>query len=56
MGQPDPVNQLPVSVRFLNPKFDIVENMLVEHYNASLWDILPANEIKESPSTCSGIK
>ena len=31
------------------------KNMLVEPYNAS-WEILPANDVKESPSTYCGIK
>ena len=34
IGQPDPVNQLHDSATLLNPKFDVVENMLVEPYNA----------------------
>ena len=33
MGQPDQVNLLPDSAQLLNPKFDVVENMLVEPYN-----------------------
>ena len=46
MGQPDTVNQLPDRARLLNPKFDDVEKLLVEHMTPSLWDIMPTNEVK----------
>ena len=33
MGQPDTVNQLSNRARLLNPKFNVVEKLLVEPYD-----------------------
>ena len=56
VGQHDGCESFARSCPTFNPKFIVVEKLLVEPLTTSLWDTMPTNEFKRVSSNCFEIK